>query len=78
MIEKTCEAKEDLRTYQKLAKITAVLGQNYITRFLWIVDIKENNLILIDMIKQEAFGTNVRTIKQVNFTRKYQNNKKHK
>lgn len=30
------------------------------------------------MIKEEALGTNVRTIKQVNFTRKYKNKKKHK
>lgn len=78
MIEKTWEAKEDLRTYKKLAKITVVLEQNYINGFLWIVDIKENTLILIDMIKEEALGTNVRTIKQVNFTRKYKNKKKHK
>ena len=78
MIEKTWEAKEDLRTYKKLTKITAVLEQNYINGFLWIVDIKENTLILIDMIKEEALGTNVRTIKHVNFTRKYKNKKKHK
>ena len=30
------------------------------------------------MIKEEALGTNVRTIKHVNFTRKYKNKKKHK